>query len=233
MYDYQGFFTNPDGFDTQLGQWKQLTGDKPFLSTELCINNDRFQLDSYRIALAMGQLYHKNLVLTDAVAICYCWTLLNVVQSSYGWTRALLVPDRVHGFMPVPSSHQLRVFGAYSRRIREGMVRVEAAADVEDLLVSAFAGKDGRGTVVVLNRATQSRKVRVVWPGVTFTEMEVVDPYHENDLRKVPTALADGSAEVTIAPGAIVTLSNVRLGQLGDKAVDLPDIWQSDYARGN
>ena len=233
MYDYQGFFTNPDGFDARLGQWKHLTGDKPFLSTELCINNDKFQLDSYRIALAMGQLYHKNLVLTDAVAICYCWTLLNVVQPSYGWTRALFVPDRAHGFVPVASSHQLRVFGAYSRRIREGMARVEAGADVEDLLVSAFADEDGRGTVIVLNRAMRARRVRVVWPGVEFGEMEVVDPYHKNDVRQACAALADGSTEATIAPGAIVTLSSVRLVRLRDKVVDLPDIQQSDYVRGN
>ena len=221
MYDYQGFFTDPDGFDRRLGQWKEVTGDKPFLSTELCINNDRFQLDSYRIALAMGQLYHKNLVLTDAVAICYCWTLLNVVQPSYGWTRALFVPDRAHGFVPVPSSHQLRVFGAYSRRIREGMVRVEAAADAENLLVSAFGDKDGRGTVVVLNRAMKPRRVRVVWPGVKFTEMELVDPYHENDVRNALTALAGEPTEVTIAPGAILTLSNVALGELGDNGAYL------------
>ena len=29
MYDYQGFFTDPDGFDARLAQWKKLTGDKP------------------------------------------------------------------------------------------------------------------------------------------------------------------------------------------------------------
>jgi hypothetical protein len=123
--------------------------------------------------------------------------------------------------MPVPSSHQLRVFGAYSRRIREGMVRVEAAADVENLLVSAFADKDGRGTVIVLNRAMKPRRVRVVWPGVKFREMELVDPYHENDVRNASTALAGEPTEVTIAPGAILTLSNVALGELGGKGAYL------------
>jgi hypothetical protein len=113
MYDYQNFFTNPDGFDDLLRQWKELTGGKPFLSTELCINNDKYQWPTYRVALTMGQLYHKNLVLTDAAAVCYCWTLLNVVQPSFGWTRTLTVPDRLHGFVPVAPSHQLRVFGAY------------------------------------------------------------------------------------------------------------------------
>ena len=213
MYDYQNFFTDPDGYDSRLRQWKQLTGDKPFLSTELCINNDKYQWPTYRVALTMGQLYHKNLVLTDAVAICYCWTLLNVVQPSYGWTRTLCVPDRSQGFVPVASSHQLRVFGAYSRRVRQGMVRVEAKADVNDLLVSAFAGENQTGTVVVLNRSFKPRQVRVVWPGAKFTEVELVDPYHQNAVRKAPPPLADGPTELIVDPGAVVTLTSTVLGR--------------------
>jgi hypothetical protein len=41
--------------------------------------------------------------------------------------------------------------------------------------------------------------------------MEVVDPYHENDVRKAPRAIKKGVTEVTVAPGAIVTLSNAAL----------------------
>ena len=213
MYDYQGFFTDPDGYDTRLEQWKQITAEKPFLSTELCINNDKYQWPTYRVALTMGQLYHKNLVLTDAVAICYCWTLLNVVQPSYGWTRSLCVPDRSHDFMPAASSCQLRVFGAYSRRIHEGMVRLGAEADVDDLLVSAFAGDNKTGTAVVLNRSLRPRRVSILWPGVKFTEMEMADPYHENTVRKAPRPFADGATEVIVDPGAVVTLTSAALGQ--------------------
>jgi hypothetical protein len=220
MYDYQGFFTNPDGFDARLRQWKQLTGDKPFLSTELCINNDEYQLPSYRVALMMGQLYHKNLVLTDAVAICYCWTILNVVQPSYGWTRSLFVPDGTRGFVPVASSRQLRVFGAYSRRIREGMVRVEVRTDAEDLLVSAFAGESGNGTVIALNRSTRPRLLSIIWPGVRFEQMEVADPYNENDVRAAREPTGDGTTEVVVEPGSIVTLSNLGLGQLPNGVVE-------------
>ncbi|MHC4477059.1 MAG: glycoside hydrolase [Planctomycetota bacterium] len=213
MYDYQQFFTNPDGFDERLRQWKQLTDDKPFLSTELCINSDKYQWPTYRVAFAMGQLYHKNLVLTDAAAVCYCWTILNVVQPSYGWTRTLMVPDRAHGFVPTAPSHQLRVFGAYSRRIREGMVRVEAETEAEDLLVSACAGEGGKGTVVMLNRSTRPRRASVNWPGMTFAEIEVADPYHENDIEPL-SPHREGHLEVLVEPGAIVTLSNVELGRL-------------------
>ena len=213
MYDYQGFFTDPDGYDARLMQWKKLTSDKPFLSTELCINDSNYQWPTYRVALTMGQLYHKNLVLTDAVAICYCWTLLNVEQPSYGATRSLCVPDHSHGFVPVASSRQLRVFGAYSRRIREGMVRVGAQTNADDLLVSAFAGEGGIGTVVILNRSTNPRRLNVLWPRVKFTEIELVDPYHENDVQKAPAALTNGAIEIGVDPGAIVTLTSAALGQ--------------------
>jgi hypothetical protein len=220
MYDYQGFFTDPDGFDARLAQWKQLTADKPFLSTELCVNDSRFQWPTYRVALTMGQLYHKNLVLTDAVAICYCWTLLNVVQPSYGWTRSLCVPEREHGFVPVASSHQLRVFGAYSRRIREGMIRVETQSSNSDLLACAFRARENNGTVVLLNRSSRPQRVTVQWPGVRFTEMELVDPYHENEVRRVPMRQSKRTVEVDVGPGAVVTLSNVPLGRLAPHVTD-------------
>jgi O-glycosyl hydrolase len=213
MYDYQGFFTDPDGYDGRLAKWKELTGDKPFLSTELCINDSRYQWLTYRVALTMGQLYHKNLVLADASAICYCWTLLNVEQPSYGGTRSLCVPDRTHGFIPAASSYQLRVFGAYSRRIREKMVRVKAETNTGDLLVSAFIGEDDAGTVVILNRSTNPRRLQVLWPKVKFAEIEWVDPYHENDVQKISATLPDGATEVVVDPGAIITLTSVALGR--------------------
>ncbi|MBN2023580.1 MAG: hypothetical protein JW809_12415 [Pirellulales bacterium] len=207
LYDFQNCLGDPDRFDAPLLRWRELSEGKPFLSTELCVNSQEYQWRSYRLALSMGQLYHKNLVLADAAAICYCWTLLNVAEPSYGWTRTLFVPDAEHGFVPKASSHQLRVFGAFSRRIREGMVRVEARSGDPDVLVCAFAGADGRRTVVALNRSTGPRSVTVNWPDGRFTMAEIVDPYHENarlvkDGQPVPDA-------IVVPPGAIVTLTNV------------------------
>ena len=212
MYDYQGFFTNPDGYDARLRQWDELAGEKPFLSTELCINSNKYQRPCYRLAFTMGQLYHKNLTIADACAICYCWTLLNVVQPSYGATRALFVPDRSNGFVPEPSSNQLRVYGAYTRRIKAGMRRVSASADAKDLLVTAFEG-NGHRTVVILNRGTAARSVGVNWPNAQFTQVERVDPYHENAVTEAPRP-HDGVVRIEVDSGAGVTLTNVPLGKL-------------------
>jgi len=168
--------------------------------------SDKYQWPTYRIALQMAQLYHKNLALADAAALCYCWTLLNVSQPSYGWTRALVVPDRSNGFVPAQSSHQLRVFGSYSRRIREGMVRVETETDDHGILVSAFAEGNNKATIVVLNRSTTPRLVSIIWPGVRLNEVEIVDPY-----KRKTTLLVE--------PGAIVTATNVALGRLDEKLI--------------
>jgi len=213
MYDYQDFFTKPDDFDQRLLKWKAITGEKPFLSTELCINDKRYQTDSYRAALSMGQLYHKNLVLADAAAICYCWLILNVEQPSYGWTRSLFVPDRQRGFVPAASSNQLRVFGAFSRRVREGMVRVEASSAEDGLMVSAFSGDGRAATVILLNRSARPRRVRVDWPGAAFKHIELVDPYNPNT---VCLAISGGADKVLVKPGSIVTLTNVALGGVPD-----------------
>ncbi len=214
MYDYQRSFTEPDNYDATLRQWKETIGDKPFLSTELCVNDGRYQVPSYRLALLMGQLYHKNLVLTDAAAICYCWTLLNVEQPSFGWTRTLFAPDPTNGFMPKATSHQLRVFGAYSRRISQGMSRVEATSSSNDLLVSAFEAGSGRRTLVMINRATRPQRANVIWPQACFESVEAVDPYRANEVR--PAWKAD---EFTVEPGQIITLTSQPLRELPPPAM--------------
>jgi hypothetical protein len=207
VYDYQGFFYNPDQFDARAREMKEAGGGKPFLASELCINSAAFQTRTYRIALTMGQLYHKLLTILDACGAMYCWTLLNVTQPSYGWTRTLMVPDPEHGFIPVASSHQLRVFGAYSRRVREGMTRVGCSVTDPDILVTAFSGDSGRGTLIILNRSTARKRIQVKWPGMEFRYQETASPRHENAVERV-------SGDLMVEPGAIVTLTNVELGRV-------------------
>lgn len=213
MYDFQRHFTDPDTYDSLLTEWHKATEGKPFLSTELCVNDTKYQEQSYRVALVMGQLYHKNLTLTDASAICYCWTLLNVQQPSFGWTRSLFVPDPSAGFVPKASSCQLRVYGSFSRRVHEGMVRVGAESSNTDLMATAFTGPDNAKTLIVLNRSLKTQKVTIAWPGANFQFAELTDPYHQNSLSEGP-ATQDGMIEITVEPGSIATLSTVPLKKL-------------------
>ena len=223
MYDYQGHFDDPDRYDDTLREWARLSAGKPFLSTELCINNGKYQLNSYRAALTMAQLYHKNLTIADAAAICYCWTLLNVEQPSYGATRSLCVPDRRHGFVPVASSQQLRVFGSFSRRIRKGMQRVDVQTGNKDLLASAYADEGRSKTLVMLNRGVVQRRLRVHWPGARFTELERTDPYHPNTIQVAPKIDAKGQYELLIDGGTLVTLTSVPLGVAPEKVLGSVD----------
>lgn len=206
VYDYQSCLQDLDQFDSTIAQWNAAVADKPFLSTEICVNDSRYQVPSYRLALGLGQLYHKNLTLMNAQAVCYCWTILNVVEPSYGWTRSLFVPDLTHGGWPVASSNQLRVFGAYSRRIRRGMTRLGLETADKDLLAAAFQGTAG-ATVVFLNRGAAPCRVNL--QGLSgWTEMELTDPYHENTVQAAPPS------PVLVAPGSLVTLTTVPLGRL-------------------
>ena len=213
VYDYQNFFYDPDGFDACVREMKEVIGSKPFLASELCVNNTAFQTRTYRTALAMGQLYHKLLTGLDACGAMYCWTLLNVTQPSYGWTRTLMVPDPEHGFAPRASSHQLRVFGAYSRRIREGMTRVRSTSSNPNLFVTAFTGDGEQQTLIVLNRSTVRQRVSLTWPGAAFRYQETTSPQLENAVEPAPAGKGD-VRELTVEPGAIVTLTGVELGRI-------------------
>jgi len=207
MYDYQKFFTDPDGYDAQLREWKDVVGGKPTFLTELAVNFNEWQLRSYRIAFQIAQLYHKVMSIADASVLAYCWMLLNVEQPSYGWTRSLFVPDLENGFVPVPSSHQLRVFGAFSRRLREGMRRIKADSDHEHLLATAYEGPEEQRTLILINRATTTMDVEL-GTDARFTIIETVDSYRPNTVRAVD---GDSVRMVRVEPGQLVTLSNVPL----------------------
>jgi len=203
-YDYQDHFTDPDTFDDQFKALRLANGDKPFLATEIAVNNIRLQSSSYRVAFNVGQLYHKNMTLLDSIGLAYCWLILDVEQPNFGATRSLLVPDRYHGDIPVPSSYQLRVLGAYSRHLPEGMVRVDASSSTPDLLVTAYEGSGKARTLIATNRGTAPQTLNVNWPGTTWNEMERVSQYAENAREPVP-------AKILVQPGEIVTLSTLVL----------------------
>lgn len=205
QYDVQEFFANPDMYDARLAAMHEASAGKPFLATEICLNDGAYQEPSYRLALQVAQLYQKDLTKADAEMLLYCWLILDVEQPTFGGSRSLLVPDRDHGFVPVPSSFQLRALGAFSRHVLKGMKRVEASSLNPDLLTAAFT--DGQhSTLIVLNRSTSPQKLQTNWPGVQWTTEEHTSFYSANVDDAVP-------AEVVVQPGEILTLSNFQAGQ--------------------
>lgn len=201
-YDFQEFAANPDMYDARMKAMHEAAHGKPFLATEICFNDPHLQQPSYRIAFAAAQLYHKNLTILDAVALMYCWTILDVEQPSFGGSRSLLVPDRVNGWVPVPSSFQLRVLGAYSRHILKGMKRVGVESSDPDVLASAFVG-EGKETLVLVNRASSPRRVAVAGATHAWREIERTGLEEANAVSAVPDKLV-------VQPGEIVVLSTVK-----------------------
>lgn len=201
-YDFQEFIANPDMYDARLKAMHEASAGKDFLATEICINDPHYQEASYRIAFAVAQLYHKNLTELDAVGLMYCWMLLDVEQPSFAGSRSLLAPDRTRGWIPVPTSFQLLVLGAFSRHITKGMKRVGADSSDGDLLSSAYS--DGKNTTLVMvNRATDARTVTVGGSSVQWAEMERTGLEEENAVAAVPE-------KIVVAPGEIVVLSTVK-----------------------
>lgn len=208
VYDWQKYAADPDRYDEQLQAMRAAMGDKPYLATEICLNDGKLQEPSYRVAFQVGQLYHKHLTELNAIALMYCWTILDVEQPNFGASRSLLIPDKTHGNVPVASSFQLRILGAYSRHIQEGMWRVSAAAPGNaDLLVSAFAGAAGKKTIVLLNRGTDAARVEIPW-NAPWRQMEHVTQYEENEVVVAKPGLRD----VVIQPGEIVIVSTLEGG---------------------
>jgi hypothetical protein len=188
-------------YDTRLLTMHAVSEGKPFLATEICINDPHYQELSYRIALNVGQLYQKNLTELDAETLLYCWLLLDVEQPSFGGSRSLLVPDRTRGNLPVASSFELRVLGAYSRHVLKGMVRVGTSSSNADLLTAAFEDST-RSSLIVLNRSTSPQRLKVEWTGKHWEQMERTSQTLEN------AASTTVPPEVVVQPGEILTLSN-------------------------
>ena len=200
QYDYQQYLANPGLYDQRLNAMHAAAAGKPFLATEICLNDGKYQEPSYRLALQVGQLYQKDLTKLDAEMLLYCWLILDVEQPNFGGSRSLLVPDRSQGEIPVASSFQLRVLGAFSRHVLKGMRRVEAPSSDPDLLPVAFSD-GGRTTLIVLNRSTSAQQLHIDWPGAAWSRMERTSFYSSNVETTMP-------ANVVIAPGEIVTLSS-------------------------
>jgi O-glycosyl hydrolase len=200
QYDYQQYLANPDLYDERLNAMHAAAAGKPFFATEICLNDGKYQEPSYRLALQVGQLYQKDLTKLDAEMLLYCWLILDVEQPNFGGSRSLLVPDRSQGEIPVASSFQLRVLGAFSRHALKGMRRVEASSSNPDLLPVAFSD-GGRTTLIVLNRSTSAQQLRIDWPGAAWSHIERTSFYSPNGETTMP-------ADVVIAPGEIVTLSS-------------------------
>jgi hypothetical protein len=212
VYDYQSHFHDPDRYDSLMLVFKSIIGSKPFLSTEICVNSPAFQTGSYRLAFSMAQLYHKNMTILDASAIMYCWTLLNTVQPSYEASRSLFGVDKKNGFIPYPSSYQLRTFGSWSRRIQKDMYRVEAVSTDPDLLVTAFTGTAGE-TVVLVNRSQHEINCGVPPAMEAFRYLERTSQYYQNQVEILPGMNENDVFDLKILPGEIITLSSVKINE--------------------
>ena len=80
---------------------------------------------------------------------------------------------------------------------------------------TAFTGNPDQHTLIVLNRSTVRQRISLTWPGAGFHYLETASPQLENAVQPAPDAKGN-VWEVTVEPGAIVTLTGVELGVVAD-----------------
>jgi hypothetical protein len=200
VYDFQSHMTDPDSYLPILNKWAQTVGDKPFISTELTLNNSNYQIDSYGAAFAMGQLYYQLMTVANAQSLNYCWLLLDAEQPSFNFSRSLFTVDRTHSFVPKPSGFELRIFGAYSRSLREGMVRLDAHSSDPDLQALAFRADSGPKTFIFLNRSTAPKEISLP-ASESIRSVEHASLSSENAVDATP------KLPLVVAPGEILTVT--------------------------
>jgi hypothetical protein len=96
------------------------------------------------------------------------------------------------------------------------MTRVRSTSSNPNLLVTAFTADENRHTLIVLNRSTVRQKISIRWPGATLRHQETTSPQLENEVEPAPAGKGD-VWEVTVEPGAIVTLTGEELGRVTDE----------------
>ncbi|MEO3868531.1 glycoside hydrolase [Nonomuraea sp. B12E4] len=137
----------------------------------------------------IAQAVHDALTLGNVSAYIY-W-----LGGSRGATRALLQLDDVARTYSV--SKRLWALAAYSRFIRPGAVRLDAAAADPALKVSAFRNPDGSRVVEVLNTGTAP----VTWRGVHGR----ATAYLTDEANSLTPSRVSGRT-VTLQPRALTTI---------------------------
>lgn len=89
----------------------------------------------------------------------------------------------------------LRTYGAFSRHLPKGAIRIGAVSDQNEILVSAYNTDKGQ-VAVILN---QGVKPYLLDLDRSFSKMEITSWSKKNEQRKVPEKLV-------IAPGEIITI---------------------------
>jgi hypothetical protein len=193
-YDAQGNVGSLERYAEELKRFAALGEGREVLSPEISLPQPRFQGSGYRLAAMMAELFHYNMVDFEATALCYCWTLLDTEQPNYEATRSLYGLAKCDDFTPSPKGRIARTFNAFSKSLPKGSVRMAAACEASDLLVSAWLLPDGQQRLIAFNRGTTPLRLRGVPDPSTSIR---VDLYHEY------TAATKSDAGV-VQPGGFV-----------------------------
>ncbi len=138
----------------------------------------------------------------------------NGVNAYLGWTGAWSHTDnedliRITGSSSYQVSSRLWAMGNYSRYVKAGAVRYEAASSSSSVLSTAYKNPDGTSAVVVTNTSSSPQSLTLTGlNGGTVTPVVTNDTDHLS----VKTAVSVGSSGVTVSLPASSTVTYLFSG---------------------
>ena len=163
--------------------------------TEMVEGRD-YGMDS---ALVMANVIHDDIALAGVTSWQY-W----IAVSKYNYRDGLIYTDEYK--QNIRETKRLWMMGNFSRFIRPGYVRIEAASDHTDLRVSAYIAPENDTVVIVaINNSQEAITTALsVITDAALTTSEIYETSESNDLALIFSG--EVPAEITFAPQSITTV---------------------------
>ncbi len=165
---------------------------------------DRKELDpSIEDGLAVAKKVHEYLTVAGASAFLYFWGM-----TLYPNNSALIHMNLDD--LTTTICKRAYTIGHFSRFVRPGSVRVEAACDAPDgVFASAYRGADGEAVVVVINTGCNDANLSLAFEGAAPASLTAYVTNRERNLHRQdhPIPVAGNHAQVAMAANSIMTFT--------------------------
>lgn len=157
-------------------------------------------------ALMMARLIHSDLVDVNAVSWCY-WKGMEL-RGDHALVALHAKDGDIHNGGYVSANKMLWTLGNYSRFIRPGYIRIQAAGanELDALAASAYISPDGKQLVTVfVNSSFEDGQVAINLPKNWEKKILKVTSYRTDERRDLAADNEDSSLNYTVAARSVAT----------------------------
>lgn len=192
------------GVDYHSSEWCLLPTSKRYGGiTEDWIPGNHADMQA---ALMMARLIHSDMVDVNAVSWCY-WKGMDL-RGDHALVALHAKDGDIHNGGYVSANKMLWTLGNYSRFIRPGYVRVEAAGadNLDGLATSAYISPDGGQLVVVsVNSSFEDEPMKIELPKKWKKKISEVTVYRTDERRDLAADNEDCSLDYKVAARSVAT----------------------------